>query len=475
MPFVKEETRALARIVKIDEIKPIKKADRLEIAVVGGWECVVQKELYKVGDFAVYFEIDASVPLDSPVWGDFDKRYLLIRQDTENGGKEYAVIKTLKLRGVRSQGLLMQLKNLESIPALLKIATATAQGEEEANVTQELEILKYVNPVEYKLYLRRLAEEAGERGRQTKSWWWKLRMKLIEGILVDGLQDFPRGHVKSDEERVQNLKKEYDRLVKEGDDWEGSVKLDGESAMAYQDLDTGDIGLAQRNWSLRTEFVPYTRKESFKVYVSDWMRFVPRRLRGGECEVPRWKKGFDPTGVPLVRWMLNQGIVQNLKALNRALMMDVSIAKGIGLAFAHGKIVAIQGEMVGPKFNGNAEKLAENRFYVYRAYGNGTYRFTPDETKAIAAYLGLDYIPVDPKLARIKLPADMNELLKLADGKSALLATSPSDPKPTLREGLVMKNHETGQSFKVISNKWLELMGELEGEEEEAQEAAATA
>lgn len=466
MPFVKEETRALARIVKIDEIKPIKKADRLEIAVVGGWECVVQKDLYQVGQSAVYFEIDAAVPLDSPVWGDFDKKYLLVKKDMENGEKEYAVIKTLKLRSTLSQGLLMQMKNLQSLPALLKAATAAVDGEDEANITQELGILKYVNPVEYKQYLRRLAEESGAGGRGTNSWWWKLRMKLIKDILVDGLQDFPRGHVKSDEERVQNLGKEYPRLVKEGDDWEGSVKLDGESAMAYQDLDDGSIGLAQRNFSLRTETVPYTWKESFRVYLSDWMRFVPRRLRGGACPVPTWKTEYDPKGVPLVRWMINNDITANLKALNKALMMDVSIAQGIGLEFAHGKIVAVQGEMVGPSFNGGAEGFPVDQFFVYRAYGNGTYRFTPDETKAIATYLGLKYIPVDPKLARIKLPADIKALLKLADGPSALLAAGST----RLREGLVMKNHVTGRSFKVISNKWLENQP-LEEEEEEVETA----
>jgi hypothetical protein len=451
MPFVKEETRALARIVTIDEIKPIKKADRLEIAVVGGWECVVAKDLYRVGDLAVYFEIDAAVPLDSPVWGDFDKKYLLVKKDMENGEKEYAVIKTLKLRSTLSQGLLMQIKNLDYLGS--KMAALSP----DMDITRDLDVMKYVNPVEYKQYLRRLAEESGANGgRNTNSWWWKLRMRLIKGILVDGLQDFPRGHVKSDEERVQNLNKEYARLVEEGDDWEGSVKLDGESAMAYQDLDNGSIGLAQRNFSLRTESVPYTRKESFRVYLSDWMRFVPRRLRGGACPVPTWKTEYDPKCVPLVRWMINNDIPIKLKALNKALMMDVSVAKGIGLEFAHGKIVAIQGEMVGPSFNGDAEGFPVNQFFVYRAYGNGTYRFTPDETKAIAKYLELTYIPVDPKLERVKLPAEMKELLKWADGPTALWANPAKDAPGKLREGLVMKNHVTGQSFKVISNKWLE-------------------
>jgi alpha-acetolactate decarboxylase len=41
--LVKEETRQLARTVTIDDIQPIAKADRLEKAIIGGWECVVKK------------------------------------------------------------------------------------------------------------------------------------------------------------------------------------------------------------------------------------------------------------------------------------------------------------------------------------------------------------------------------------------------------------------------------------------------
>jgi hypothetical protein len=457
MPFVKEDTRALARIVKIDEIKPIKKADRLEIAVVGGWECVVAKDLYKAGDTAVYFEIDAAVPLDSPIWGDFDKKYLLVKQDEENGGKQYAVIKTLKLRSTLSQGLLMQLKNLESIPALLKAATGAAKGDVEVDLTAELNVMKFVNAAEYKLYLRRLAEEAREAsGRGTKSWWWKLRMKLIDGIIVDGLMDFPRGHVKSEEERLQNLgKKEYEKLRSRDEDWEASIKLNGESSMVYSDLDTDLIGIAQRNFSLRTEPVPYTRKESFRVFLSDWMRFIPRRLRGGACTVPKWKTEYDPKSVPLVKWMIENDVVNNVKALNWVATEKMLVGEA---AFLNGKKIAIQGEMVGPDFNGGAEGFPVNQFFMYRAYGNGNYKYTPDEVKIIAGLLKLKYIPVDT--ARMKLPADMATLIKMADGKSAL------GVEGVLREGLVLKNHETGESFKVISNKWLE--NEPLGEEETA-------
>lgn len=54
--------RKLATIRKIDNIRPIVDADAIEAAVVGGWTVVVKKDEFKVGDLAVYLEIDSWVP-----------------------------------------------------------------------------------------------------------------------------------------------------------------------------------------------------------------------------------------------------------------------------------------------------------------------------------------------------------------------------------------------------------------------------
>lgn len=439
--FVKEETRHLARIVIIDEVKAIPKADRLEIAVVGGWECIVMKGMYKAGDLGLYFEVDASIPADSAVWGDFDMKRMLIRTDADNQ-RQYVVIKSIRLRGVLSQGLLLQISHLNYLSADALTP--------DLDLTSQLEVLKYVSPEEWKLYQAQLREASGMRDRHTKSWWWKLRMWLIKGILVDGLQDWPEGHSKSEEDRVQNLGKQYAKLVEMDDTWEASIKFDGESATVYQDLKDGSPGVAQRNFSLRTEDVAYTRKESFLVYLASWMRFIPRRLRGGACPFPRWLKVYSAEGVPLVRHMKKLGAIQRLQAFNKnqQIPSDLQLSGPHEyLAFARGKTIAVQGEMVGPSFNRNAEGLKENRFYIYRVYGNGTYVFPPEEARAITLFLGLEYIPVIDK--NMKLPADIQDLIKLADGEGYF------DSK-RLREGLVLKNNRTGQSFKVISNKWLE-------------------
>ena len=89
----KNGERELAYVVIIDEIKPIEGYDRVEYARVGGWWVIVQKNQFKVGDPAIYFEIDSRVPSDRECFAFLEKRNYKI--------------KTLRMCKVISQGLLM--------------------------------------------------------------------------------------------------------------------------------------------------------------------------------------------------------------------------------------------------------------------------------------------------------------------------------------------------------------------------------
>lgn len=62
----KNNERELAYVVKINEIKPIEGADRVEVAVVNGWRIMVRKGQFQPGDLAIYFEIDSKVPEKEP-------------------------------------------------------------------------------------------------------------------------------------------------------------------------------------------------------------------------------------------------------------------------------------------------------------------------------------------------------------------------------------------------------------------------
>ena len=88
----KDGIRELAYVVAIDEIRPIPNYDRVEHARVGGWWVIVKKDQFKVGDLAIYIEVDAKVPEKEP--------FMFLEP-------KHFKVKTLKMCKVISQGLLM--------------------------------------------------------------------------------------------------------------------------------------------------------------------------------------------------------------------------------------------------------------------------------------------------------------------------------------------------------------------------------
>ena len=109
--------RQLASIRRISDIRLIAGADRIVVAQVDGWECVVQKDEFHVGDRVVYIEVDSVVP-ERPEFEFLRDRKFRVR--------------TIKLRGQVSQGLVLPLSILP-----------TGNYEDGADVTDVLGVTKY--------------------------------------------------------------------------------------------------------------------------------------------------------------------------------------------------------------------------------------------------------------------------------------------------------------------------------------------
>lgn len=91
-----QNERELCYAVKVTDITPIEGADKVELAHINGWHIMVKKGDYKVGDLAIYFEIDSLLPMTNPVF-DFMAKY------------KYKVKTQRFIKGtVLSQGLLMR-------------------------------------------------------------------------------------------------------------------------------------------------------------------------------------------------------------------------------------------------------------------------------------------------------------------------------------------------------------------------------
>lgn len=127
--------RKLASIQKIKLISPIQDADKIELATVLGWHVIISKsDNLKVGDNVVYFEIDSILP-DVPEF-EFLKKRTNLR------------LKTMKLRGVYSQGLIIPIEQAKKIAKDLghPIKEDLKVGDD---ITENLNVVKYEEPEEY--------------------------------------------------------------------------------------------------------------------------------------------------------------------------------------------------------------------------------------------------------------------------------------------------------------------------------------
>lgn len=194
--------RKLASIQKIDDLLPIEGADRIEKAVINGWNVVVGKGIHQVGDSVCYLEIDSWVPHD-----------VAPELSRGNDPRVYEGVKgerlrTMKLRGVVSQGYVIPLSALPQLRSKMDLSIGD-------DVTDILGVLKWERPIPAQL-----------QGQAKGS--------------------FPSFISKTDQERVQNLLK--DPSFFEGE-WEMTLKLDGSSMTMYVNGD--DVGVCSRNLELK--------------------------------------------------------------------------------------------------------------------------------------------------------------------------------------------------------------------------------
>lgn len=206
--------RKLARVVLIDSLHPIEGADRIELAMVGGWQVVCQKGLYTPGCKAVYFEVDSLLPVSAEAFA-----FLAGSKNVIVEGEQYARIKTIKLRKQLSQGILMPMKEMgakDSAPV-------------DTDLTEKLGVLKY--------------ESAGEKANNGTVGSKGGSVSL----------PFPSFIPKTDQTRLQNIPVMFNAARDAGEMFEKSFKLDGSSMTVYSK--DGTIGVASRNVGFRLQTV----------------------------------------------------------------------------------------------------------------------------------------------------------------------------------------------------------------------------
>ena len=245
--------RKLASVRIISNIQPIEGADMIELAIVDGWKVVVAKNVgHKVGDMVIYCEIDSFLPIRD------EFEFLRKSSYKKMGDQEGFRLKTIKLRGQVSQGLILPIVVLN--PPDTNIYVTPFEG---LDVTEMLEIVKYEPPIP--------AELSGK---------------------VKGL--FPSFLRKTDEERVQNLTKEYEQYKSLGRNFYVTEKLDGSSATFY--YKDGVFGVCSRNlelietegntfWKVARELDLENKMKNFGVNISLQGELIGEGIQGNPYKI----------------------------------------------------------------------------------------------------------------------------------------------------------------------------------------------
>ena len=399
----KTNQRELAYVVAIDEIRPIPNYDRVEHARVGGWWVIVKKDQFKVGDPAIYIEVDSRVPEEEPFMF-LDKRHFKV--------------KTQKMCKVLSQGLLMHpndfgweigkadgnytgfiiidtKKNIWEIGDFLTEKLGITYAEAEDNKRKANSEDKYK-----KMAQRRpnIFKKPWARWMMKREWGRRV-MFFFFGKKKDKKGGWPAWVVKTDEERCQNMPWLFPGNPET--EWIATEKIDGTST----------------TFTLRGK----GRKEEF--YICSRNVVFDRPDKGCYYETNVYTEMAE-----------KYGIYPILKALKERFDLD---------------FITLQGETYGEGIQRRDYGLKEHRFMAFNliyGYPDGRIiRLNPIEMTRILTEYEVPCVPIINE--HFIIPESCDILLKIAEGASKV--------DGGMREGLVFRSADGVNSFKAVSNPFL--------------------
>lgn len=200
--------RTLAHIEKIEWIKPIEGKDRIVLAGILGWQVIVQKADYNVGDICVFCEIDSVLP-EKP-------EFEFLRS------KKFR-IKTMKMGGVLSQGICFPMSILPQ-DKKYKIGD---------DVTEVLGITQYEATMD--------VEKEGSGTKKKRYPKFLMRWAWFRKLVSRGEKKekgFPAYLSKTDETRIQNAPFYLEKDI----EWIATEKVDGQSGSFVLERKKGRFG-----------------------------------------------------------------------------------------------------------------------------------------------------------------------------------------------------------------------------------------
>lgn len=354
-----EKERALAHIEEIAWIKPIDGADNIELIGVLGWVLIAKIDEFKVGDKAVFVEIDSKCPAD-------DERFAFLE-------KKHYKVKTMKLGKFKcfSQGLALPL-------TLFPELSDRKLGDD---VTKELRITysseedrkRKSNKVDPNAKYKAMAarhKEFFSKPIIRKIMRYDIGRKLLFlffGKKKDNPKQFPSWIVKTDENRIENCP----FYLESNEEWVQTEKIDGTSCTYAVDR--------MKRGKNKFEFVVCSRN-------------VRQADRDQEC--------YHDSNI---YWELAD------KYNIEKILIDYAIANNYDR-------VVLQGEGTG-SVQGNPYKLKKNRLFVFNLVVEGVRKGTREMAK-FCDDNNLEHVPIINE--HYKTPDTMEEIKLQADGFSII-------------------------------------------------------
>ena len=355
--------RKLASIVEIESCDPIPDTERLSVATMKGkgWKVVTGRDEFKPNELAVFLEIDSFLNANDERYA-FLKDRCLKRFVSKSGNvlREGIRIKTCKLRGVVSQGLLMPLDKFPEIKNRMRIFDGEdfllldPERDGQDNPCIELvgaDVTSLLNVEHYDEVKEQLQPQSGN------------------AMSADAKGIFPSSFIpKTDEERIQNLGDWFDTM--KGRKWQVSVKADGTSCtIAYS---------------------PTIDFEEPAIVCS-------RNLR--------LKKPTEETATVPIYWQM---------------AFKYNILGKLAEALVGGMEYAVQGEIVGPGIQKCRNKELEAQFKCFRIYDIANQKFlNPKETVAFCKEFDIPHVEVlETDYPFFDNITNMEDALKFAEGKT---------------------------------------------------------
>ena len=396
--------RELAYVVIIDGIEPIPGYDRVEHAIVGGWRVIVQKDQFKVGDPAIYFEIDSKVPSDKECFAFLEKRHYKV--------------KTLKMCKTLSQGLLMHASDfgwtiensvIDDHPVIIDDEGKPHYATDESRfLTKKLGVIyaddednsrKAPSVDKYKKMANRhpaLFKKSWARWLMKREWGREV-MFFFFGKKKDKKNGWPAWVQKTDEERVQNMP----WILENSEKWIATEKLDGSSTTFT--MQRGRFG--------KKEFYVCSRNVCFD-----------------SVDKPCY---YDTN----IYWEMAQKY-DIFKVLSD--MLD---------KYPNEDWITIQGETYGAGVQRRDYSIEEHDFAAFNLIFSTQGRVGTKHMIGMLISYGIPCVPVVEEEMYINQFENVDAILEYAEGNSQL------DNKP--REGIVFRTLDGTKSFKAVSNSFL--------------------